>query len=548
MKYIFKLLMLMSGFIYSTAHAQAPEYNIATTNSSLIEFTTHDLSEVDLYNLNSEYYGALIATFPIQFNFEVLKQIPLENGEVYTVKNDSLSGLSFDMPLPNSDELLTLEIESSQRLIAESEIVTYAGHIKNEPNSRFVFSVDGDVINGQIAYDGVVYKLHRLNNRELTPVMSVINPRLMPRGIEDDGVKKEKKSVIPFYKSGSSGGNARILFLYASNVIDPLPKISALISDHNNIMHTSGVNNNRYISSAGTQVVNATFSNPGVCKGKIIARMLYNSYEFVGLDSQMQAARADYAFLIVNGSAGPSACAAGFPGLNGHIGGQVAGFLDVSRPYGMSADNYLGYAADHTGVHEIGHLLGGFHPSEGTTIDEGILYDNPAPIEKWQSIMGSYQMYSEGDCNFVAPNDDSCLRIPRFSNPNRNYWVTGDPLGSTQSDMVSYLDYSVPIAGNFEPNPFPQPTSPTGFNVVSDQCYGFNQIYWNNVSNAYNYKLYRSYYSSFIDPKLIYSGSFNSTYINVNSGTVYLKVRACNDAGCSDYSIRQSASRVSYCL
>ncbi|MDP1068985.1 hypothetical protein, partial [Klebsiella pneumoniae] len=77
---------------------------------------------------------------------------------------------------------------------------------------------------------------------------------------------KEKSPVIPLYKSGSSGGNVRILFLYASNVVDPLPKISALIADHNDIMHISGVTNNRYISYAGSQVVYATFSDPGVCK------------------------------------------------------------------------------------------------------------------------------------------------------------------------------------------------------------------------------------------------------------------------------------------
>ncbi len=541
-------MIMANGFTYFTANAQVSKNEIETTISSLVEFTAHPLSEEDIQNLDSEYHGALIASFPIQFNFNALKQIPLENGGVYTVKTDTLSGQLFNLPLPDRDEVLTLQIESAQKLISESDITTYTGYIKENPHSRFVFSVNGEVINGQIAYGGVVYKLHRLNNRELTPVMSVINPRLMPRGIEDNVDSKEKSPVIPLYKSGSSGGNVRILFLYASNVVDPLPKISALIADHNDIMHISGVTNNRYISYAGSQVVYATFSDPGVCKSSIIARMRDNIYEFVGLNSQMQAARADYAFLIVNGAAGPSACAVGFPGLSGHIGGQVAGFLESNKAYGMSADNYLGYAADHTGVHEIGHLLGGFHPGEGTTIDEGILYDNPYPVEKWQSMMGSYQTYAEGDCNFVAPTDDSCLRIPRFSNPNRNYWVTGDPLGSVDSDMVTYLDYSVPIAGDFEPNPDPQPSAPTGFNVVSDQCYGFNLISWNSVSGAYNYKLYRSYFAGFPDPDLIYDGSNNVTNINVSSGTEYLRVRACNDAGCSSYSIQQPASRVGYCL
>jgi len=121
-------------------------------------------------------------------------------------------------------------------------------------------------------------------------------------------------------------------------------------------------------------------------------------------------------------------------------------------------------------------------------------------------------------------------------------------LGSAQSDMTTYLDYSVPVAGDFEPNPFPAPPTPTGFIVVSEQCYGFNQVNWNSVSGAYNYKLYRSYSSSFINPELIYDGSNTNTYINVNSAAVYLKVRACNDAGCSVYSARKSANRVNYCL
>jgi len=204
----------------------------------------------------------------------------------------------------------------------------------------------------------------------------------------DAAAKNLDLGLNNYNKSSVAGGNVRILFLYASNVVNPLAKISTLVADHNDIMHISGVTNNRYISVAGTQWVNATFSSFGLCKGQIIARMQGNSDEFPNLDSQMQAARADYAFLIVNGPAGSSICDNTGLGLGGHIGGQVAGRLDSNEPYGMSADNYLGYAADHTGVHEIGHLLGGNHPDRGTTINEGVLYDNPHPVKKWQSMMG----------------------------------------------------------------------------------------------------------------------------------------------------------------
>ncbi len=370
----------------------------------------------------------------------------------------------------------------------------------------------------------------------------------MPRGIEEDLSSSTKKSNdLPFRSSGA-GGNVRVLFLYASNVTNPAAKISTFVSDHNEIMALSGVNNNRFISVAGMQVVNATFSDPYVCKSVIVTRMKINGFEFVGLNNDMQAARADYAYLFLNGPAGDITCGNSTLGLSGHIGGQVYGQLDSDENYGVVADNYLGYAADLTGVHEMGHLLGGYHPGQGNSFNEGILFDTD-PNNKWQSIMGSYQYREDGDCLFAGPTDDDCLRIPRFSNPSRTYWVTGDPLGVVGvSDMTSYLNYSVPVASNFEPNPFPQPPAPTGFNVVSDHCYGFNQVSWNNVSGADHYRLYRSYQSSFINPELIYSGSYNSTYINVNSGTVYLRVRACNDAGCDVYSNQQSASRVNYCM
>ncbi len=545
MKYLYFIVVSAMVILSTPSDSQMNEHR----GTGIVEFQNNRLSETYIVELENEYYGAVLDAIPVQFNTDVFNRVALKHGDYYRVDKGSLSGQEVTLPMPNGGKALTLVVTAAQNLIPKSNVVTYSGHVKGDTHARFVFAVDGEKIHGQLSYQGLAYKLHEAGKHQPIQVMSVISPQLMPRDSEEDVSSGRKKTNESPYRSSGAGGNVRVLFLYASNVTNPAAKISTLVSDHNEIMALSGVDNNRYISVADTQLVNSTFSTSNNCKGDIIDNMEGNDNEFTGLNNQMQTARADYAYLIVNGPAGHPSCGfSSLPNLVGHIGGQVADQLNSLEPYGMVADNYLGYAADHTGVHEMGHLLGGYHPGQGepNETNEGVLYDNPT--NKWQSIMGSYQGL-EGDCNFVSPTNDDCLRIPRFSNPNRTYWVTGDPLGVVGvSDMTSYLDYSVPVAGNFEPNPFPQPPAPTGLNVVSSQCYGINGVSWSSVSSANHYRLYRSNNANFYQPELVYSGGSTSTIINVTSGTAYLRVRACNDAGCDVYSSQQSASRVNYCL
>jgi len=126
-KNIILICFLIGGLLLSATNAQAQNAQAQADErvlvSNLIEFSTDlssVLSEEDNLALASEYHGALIETTPIQLNVDAFKYIPLKDGRVYTVKADTLSGQSFYLPLPDRDEVLTLLMESAQKLLPDS--------------------------------------------------------------------------------------------------------------------------------------------------------------------------------------------------------------------------------------------------------------------------------------------------------------------------------------------------------------------------------------------------------------------------------------------
>lgn len=87
------------------------------------------------------------------------------------------------------------------------------------------------------------------------------------------------------------------------------------------------------------------------------------------------------------------------------------------------------------------------------------------------------------------------------------------------------------------------PTPPNPIEAFSEQCKGFNDIFWTAQARATYYELHRSFSSSFTSPVVIYSGSQTGLFINVPNGSIwYLRAKACNAAGCSSYSSQVSAS------
>lgn len=76
---------------------------------------------------------------------------------------------------------------------------------------------------------------------------------------------------------------------------------------------------------------------------------------------------------------------------------------------------------------------------------------------------------------------------------------------------------------------------PSPLAASSERCFGYNNASWPAQPGATFYELYRSFSSSFSNPSLVYSGASTDAFLNVN-GTWYLRVRACNAIGCSDFS------------
>lgn len=118
--------------------------------------------------------------------------------------------------------------------------------------------------------------------------------------------------------------------------------------------------------------------------------------------------------------------------------------------------------------------------------------------------------------------------------------------------METWLESTgMPVVSGYTQNP-PPPSSPPTLSVTPGFCFGESWVNWTSVSGASNYRLFRSFSSSFSAPSTIYDGSGNSTMINIpgspEPGTWYMRVKACNAGGCSGWSNQESASWVDGCF
>ena len=82
--------------------------------------------------------------------------------------------------------------------------------------------------------------------------------------------------------------------------------------------------------------------------------------------------------------------------------------------------------------------------------------------------------------------------------------------------------------------PVGAPPKPASLTVVSQLCYGGNDVSWAASPGATRYELYKSSTAAFTTQSLEYSGPDTFDSVTVPA-TRYLRVRACNASGCSCY-------------
>lgn len=190
---------------------------------------------------------------------------------------------------------------------------------------------------------------------------------------------------------------------------------------------------------------------------------------------------------------------------------------------------------DYTLAHEIGHLQGASHNPENADnppypYGHGYYYD----ADNWRTVM------SYNRCFYA-----SCQVIPYWSNPYVTYG--GVPMGTTSTHHNARVlnERACTVAGFKTPV---LPATPSSISVWSERCYGLNQVSWSSVFGASEYELWGSSSSNFSSSWRIYRGPSTSRSINVG-GTTYLRVRACNIAGCGSYRTASSTAKYYYgCL
>jgi hypothetical protein len=449
------------------------------------------------------------------------------NGDVAREMSAPFVGSRLKIALPGRPEL---ELVVTRLTQVVSGVTTLGGHAAGDSAITFTLSIRGDRVLGRIRdvegiswllepSPGEGHLLHKVNRRMIAPPHE---PRLQSE-------RHAHKSEL-----SKTGGNGRVdmLFIYASDVTDPELRVSDLVDRFNTALSNSGVSSNNYIAVAGIVGVADAFQNQSRTTIMFNLRDRVSPFESIYTD-YMFALNADIAFLLVEEDPG----ALDVP-LFGRIGG-AAFRLTASNPYAMSTSAYA--LGDNTAAHELGHLFGGAHEDENTN---SINRPQISSDCSWMSMLGGYRT-----CDFVGL-PASTDRIDYFSNPSLTYG--GEPLGvSGIANMKEQLEAAMPVVSSWRTNGDPvAPGIPTTMSSSSSMCYGLNDVAWGAVAGADSYRVYGSESSAFTSFGLVYSGSDTSALIDVGlwpNPPVYLRARACNSMGCSNFSPQATATYFNGC-
>jgi len=535
------------------ASLSASEFQTLEHLKSLTQLKSAQLTEKDMMQASLNNPKALVAARYIDLDFDALSIIQgKDQSEFINLKNKNISGHYLTVDVPDMVKPLILFVENVQNLIPEENITTYTGYVvtsKNQ-NNFFTLSMQENFLMAKINFGEFLYIITPLESDDNKHALVKFKKSLMVRDTEDDVIEKSKKNVNYVEKSKKGAGNVRILFYFEPGVWTTL-YATLSIAEMNAALNRSGVSPNNYLSIAGTKMLNTPFT--GLCKLSILYKMLFRNNQFTNIDTDLISYGADIAVTFVKANTGQDCGFVNSFGIYGRVGGIAQSFV-ANDPFAVIADTYA--LGDLTSLHEIGHILGGAHAKLTANSYQGLFpysqgymhEDHINPNNSWQTIMGSYGDGND-DCEFQGVYS-SCERINYFSNPDSiiTYNNIQMSTGTAARNMKLSLENSMPIVSGWRGNPVQIPQAPF-LSATSAQCYGLNYVsWWTQQSTITEFKLYKSFNINFTSPTLIYNGQNTQTNINILAfGTKYLRIKACNSAGCSAYSNQVPVDRYPTC-
>ena len=459
------------------------------------------------------------------------------------------------MPPPLGSISLTLDTVWEHN----EDAISYGGLIEDESTWLFTLTVSGDKVLGRFFVGEYLYLLHSIAGN--SAILFEIDRTRMPHyphhpSHEVDALHTELQTstypLIPCESpSGTPNGNVRILFLYPQELSSTISTLANdIVTLFNQASVNSGMDFANYVSIAGLRQISSNME--GFCRGAVIDAMVQKNSPFESLASWMASDQADIAITIL-----PEDTDAGPGDYCPLAGGLAEGLLRL--PYAMSTNAFA--MGDLTAIHELGHILGTVHqfnvPGHSNLSDyvgqDGIPECGRGWIDdtnQWFTIMGTYTghvSYSDpGSCPYddddnLGPDQQSCIRIPLWSNPDSTY--NDDPVGDEDDHNVAMaLNVTMPIAAEW--TSFSDPTPNTPSLTTTATCGWMNTVSWNSVTYGETYQVVFSDTQSFSGEALIYSGSGTSTSY---MGPGYFKVRSCNGSGCGSWSNTAEAKYLNQC-